>query len=454
MQAIPMLATRPPNPAADPASVGDAMSFAGFIPGPAAATADFAKAPTVSRGLLESVAGEAVERQRPIDLVEPSALATVPIAAGTPPLPAADAPLAPLVGIAEAVAPTADDVKPVPDALTPTAEPPPVTNAAASAPASAGAPSPQPPPASQPVVTQPVATQPVTAPTASLSSLAGAPAAEAADTATKASIGAVQNATTSVVLPAAAVSVPAAGYAKTAQGPRPRPSASPAPALERPTAPLAAEPTVDRSRRATTPLAEPTSARPASSEPSLGQGVGTSLPADDASPMRTAENWLEVHEPRRPGEPAMLPSARAAAADASARVEDVALHVAKAAKAGQSELQLRLHPAELGRVDIRLSFDGDTAVRVQIIAEEGRAIELLQRHGHELERALQQSGLELARDGIRYDVGRDPQRHAADRDAAGMLATQDAANDDAAVGSDDPPEASGLDHARILDLHA
>ncbi len=140
--------------------------------------------------------------------------------------------------------------------------------------------------------------------------------------------------------------------------------------------------------------------------------------------------------------------------------DEVSLHVARAAQGRQAELHLRLQPAALGRVDIRLEFEGETGVRVHIRAEDGAALELLQRHGHQLERALAASGLDLGRDGVRYDLdqqaGRDLRQGPSDQHRAQRGDRADGTTGEAATAADAGPEppASLFDARRVLDVHA
>lgn len=175
--------------------------------------------------------------------------------------------------------------------------------------------------------------------------------------------------------------------------------------------------------------------------------TGTPIETLDGPGLRPTPLSQPVAATARPLEPALPVPA-----------DEVAVHVVKAAERGQTELQMRLHPEELGRIDVRLAFDGDNGVKVQIVADEAHAVDVLQRHGHELERALQQSGFEVSRDGIRYDVGRDPQAQAeAGRDGQRSSADADDKRGDheAQSGAEaSERELEPLDPTRVLDVHA
>jgi flagellar hook-length control protein FliK len=150
-------------------------------------------------------------------------------------------------------------------------------------------------------------------------------------------------------------------------------------------------------------------------------------------------------------------------------VDEVPARLVRTAEAGGRQLQVRLQPAELGRLDIRLDFDADKGVRIHIRADNDQALELLQRHGHQLERALQQSGFDVGRDAIRYDLDQGGGRFArgggtgggtggdSGADAGGQgdgsEASAPAGDDAAAIDRAETPS-PGVAIRNVLDLHA
>ena len=111
-------------------------------------------------------------------------------------------------------------------------------------------------------------------------------------------------------------------------------------------------------------------------------------------------------------EATLAPSASSSAsAAATARVEGASAGLATAANArgasvaGQlgaailsrgddRRIVLQLDPAELGRVQIELTFKDD-AVSLSIRAERQDALDLMRRHGGDLERQLREAGLDF-----------------------------------------------------------
>ena len=145
-------------------------------------------------------------------------------------------------------------------------------------------------------------------------------------------------------------------------------------------------------------------------------------PTDDAKPADTA-----APAPRAEPQPLVDAAAqRQAAVDASpaaaaarmARpathpvVTQVAAQVAQAAADGTDRINIRLSPAELGRIDVKLDFGPDGRVQAVFAAERPQTMELLQRDARDLERALQDAGLRADSGSLSFNLrgqGRDAQ---------------------------------------------
>jgi hypothetical protein len=183
---------------------------------------------------------------------------------------------------------------------------------------------------------------------------------------------------------------------------------------------------------------------PAAAEPGLAPSTASRLGLDSAGLTRP-------ESPPTPG--GELP------------VDEVPARIVRTAEGGGRQLQVRLVPAELGRLDIRLDFDGDKGLRIYVRADNDQTLELLQRHGHQLERALQQSGFDIGRDAIRYDLDQSGGRFARGGGSGGEGAAGGGRGDGAAAGApgndvddaaDEPGEAPspGVTIRNVLDLHA
>lgn len=87
----------------------------------------------------------------------------------------------------------------------------------------------------------------------------------------------------------------------------------------------------------------------------------------------------------------------------------LAARIAKRHEAGNSVFDLRLDPAELGRISVRIEIDADNRAQAVIAAERPEALAELTRNARALETSLRQSGLTLGDDGLRFELaGQDP----------------------------------------------
>ncbi|MCK0068723.1 flagellar hook-length control protein FliK [Kordiimonas laminariae] len=83
--------------------------------------------------------------------------------------------------------------------------------------------------------------------------------------------------------------------------------------------------------------------------------------------------------------------------------KQVNLQVSRAVRSGQNEFTVRLDPAELGRVQVKMSF-ADGKVTTKIIAERPETLELMQREVRGLERAMETGGHKASTDGISFNL--------------------------------------------------
>ncbi|MCC5981690.1 MAG: flagellar hook-length control protein FliK [Oceanicaulis sp.] len=87
---------------------------------------------------------------------------------------------------------------------------------------------------------------------------------------------------------------------------------------------------------------------------------------------------------------------------AAAQIPAIAQLIAKRFGDGGRSFDIRLDPPELGRVHVRLEIGADRTVQAMLTAEKPEALNELQRHARELERALAEAGLELGESGIGF----------------------------------------------------
>ncbi|WP_395646331.1 flagellar hook-length control protein FliK [Terricaulis sp.] len=147
--------------------------------------------------------------------------------------------------------------------------------------------------------------------------------------------------------------------------------------------------------------------------------------------------------------PAPLPSSQVTAEHAAQRIApastQVAREIVRRFNGGATSFELRLDPPELGRIDVRMEVSRDHKVTAVIAADSPQALSDLMRHARDLEASLQSAGLDLAENGLSFDLNQSGQRSADEGDGGGRNARQ------AAAQTDDPAPAPA---ARPLGLES
>ena len=79
----------------------------------------------------------------------------------------------------------------------------------------------------------------------------------------------------------------------------------------------------------------------------------------------------------------------------SSVADQVSVKITKALQAGNDRISIQLKPSELGRVDVKMELTGDGRVMAVVTAENKDTLDLLRRDSSELQRAMQEAGLQL-----------------------------------------------------------
>lgn len=216
------------------------------------------------------------------------------------------------------------------------------------------------------------------------------------------------------------------------------------------------------------PLAQPqadtagsSNAQPAPADRTAA--LTTEKPAGQAAPQTGAPEGVQPV--------AAQPAAHASAANAQTAQPHPAVHVRVAAphqvpdavgmaisrhvNTEATEFTLRLDPADLGRVEVKLDIGKDGKAVVSIQADNASTFDLLRRDSQVLERALQDAGLKLDSGGLNFSLrqqdGQGQQQFAgASHDRAFPGRTQEASL--TAPEADHTPRPSRRSAAGLLDL--
>jgi flagellar hook-length control protein FliK len=162
--------------------------------------------------------------------------------------------------------------------------------------------------------------------------------------------------------------------------------------------------------------------------PSTTQAAQQALRAEGSAPSagQAAQSFDPVlqntgPQPGGAGQPGSLAAAGKAApsagtgagnpAPSAPPAEQVAVQIQRAAAQGQSKVQIRLNPAELGRVDVKLDVGDDGHVRAVVSVDKPETLDLMQRDPRALERALQAAGLKTDQGSLSFNLREDGTGH-------------------------------------------
>jgi flagellar hook-length control protein FliK len=81
------------------------------------------------------------------------------------------------------------------------------------------------------------------------------------------------------------------------------------------------------------------------------------------------------------------------------------VEIASHAQAGHRSFEIRLDPAELGKIDIRLDISRDGQALTHIAVEKPETLDLLRQDARALERALSDAGLDARRGSLSFSLG-------------------------------------------------
>lgn len=84
--------------------------------------------------------------------------------------------------------------------------------------------------------------------------------------------------------------------------------------------------------------------------------------------------------------------------------DQIAVHIKKSVTDEVDQFTINLHPAELGRIDIKLDIGADGRVNAMVAVEKAQTLELLQRDSRGLERALQDAGLQTDANSLNFSL--------------------------------------------------
>lgn len=136
----------------------------------------------------------------------------------------------------------------------------------------------------------------------------------------------------------------------------------------------------------------------------------------------------------------------AAAAGAVVPLNGLAVQIAVTAQSGKSRFEIRLDPADLGRIDVRLDVDRQGRVTSHLTVEKPETLAMLRQDAPQLQRALQDAGLKTGDSGLQFSLRDQSSQGQTPRDDTGRNAQRLIVTEDDVV----PVAAAGRSYGRML----
>jgi flagellar hook-length control protein FliK len=93
-----------------------------------------------------------------------------------------------------------------------------------------------------------------------------------------------------------------------------------------------------------------------------------------------------------------------AATGAAVPLSGLAMEIAASANSGKTRFEIRLDPAELGRIDVRIDIDRHGQMTSHLTVERPETLSMLRQDANQLQRALDNAGLSTGNSGLQFSL--------------------------------------------------
>jgi len=126
--------------------------------------------------------------------------------------------------------------------------------------------------------------------------------------------------------------------------------------------------------------------------------TGSAIAAQDVSGLKTISGIASTMKAEAPVTPKMIN-------------EQITIAINKNIQNGKNNFSIRLNPAELGKVDIKLEFMADGKMQAAMTVESEKTLTMLQRDQSTLEKALSDAGIDLADKNMNFSLMKQNQKN-------------------------------------------
>lgn len=133
-------------------------------------------------------------------------------------------------------------------------------------------------------------------------------------------------------------------------------------------------------------------------------------PVETAQPLPTAQQSAtpQINPTSATGQASFAQQMAQSAAPQPA--QQLGVSIVRAAREGMDRIDIQLHPAELGRVEVKMELGHDGRIIAVVSAERADTLDQLRRDINQLEKALADAGFDTDGDSFRFDDGNTPDR--------------------------------------------
>jgi flagellar hook-length control protein FliK len=143
----------------------------------------------------------------------------------------------------------------------------------------------------------------------------------------------------------------------------------------------------------------------AAASPHEHRAAASLVQTDTSDPAQQASNAIQqpVQSTAAPA-PAAAQLTVTAATAAVVPLNGLALQIAVTAQSGKSRFEIRLDPAELGRIDVRIDVDRHGQVTSHLTVEKPETLAMLRQDAPQLQRALDNAGFKTGDSGLQFSL--------------------------------------------------
>jgi flagellar hook-length control protein FliK len=175
--------------------------------------------------------------------------------------------------------------------------------------------------------------------------------------------------------------------------------------------------------------------------------AGTNAPTSSANTDASlqASTTFQPQAPSTPPIPSAANLTATAATGAAVPLSGLAVEIAASAHSGKTRFDVRLDPADLGRIDVRIDVDRNGQVTSHLRVEKPETLSMLQQDAPQLRQALDDAGLKTGSGGLQFSL-RDQSSSGQNNDNTGSNAQRLVISEDDTV----PVAIAGRSYGRVL----